>query len=152
MLKEIFEKIVSETESYLLLKGAAAKVILGEPSPAQAGNRVYIAMEEYGIDPLLKNHSPSPDEDSPRSPNYCHLLSFYILPVSPDYSTRLQIIELLVELFEVRPFFQLIVGHEEFELSISMRAVSTAEYQQFWISRQQPSQPVVFYQARVSAL
>lgn len=152
MLKEIFEKIVTETESYLLLKGLSVKVNLGEPSPAQAGNRVYIAMEDYGIDPLLKNHSPAPDDDAERSPNYSHLLTFYILPVSSDYTVRLQLIELMVELFEVRPFFQLVLGHNEYELSISMKSTSTADYQQFWISRQQPSQPVVFYQARVSAL
>jgi hypothetical protein len=152
VLKEIFEKIVAETESYLLLKGLSVKVNLGEPSPAQAGNRVYIAMEDYGIDPLLKNHSPAPDDDAQRSPNYSHLLTFYILPVSPDYTMRLQLTELMVKLFEVRPFFQLVVGHDEYELSISMKSTTTTDYQQFWISRQQPSQPVVFYQARVSAL
>lgn len=152
MLKEIFQKIVSETESYLLLKGISTKVNLGEAAAGHAGNRVYIAMQDYGIDPLLKSHLPVPDDEFSRSPNYCHLISFYVLPVSPDYELRLQLLETVVELFEVKPFFQLLIDKEEYELSISMKGVTTEEYQQFWLARQQASQPVVFYQARVSSL
>jgi hypothetical protein len=152
LLKEIFSALVQETESYLLLKGLATRASMGDPDNNAPGNRIYIAMQDYGIDPFLKNHNPLLDDEPARTPNYSHLISFYIVPVSEDYGTRLQLIEALVELFEVKPFFQLVINKEEYELSISMKSVSTSEYQQFWISRGQPSQPVIFYQARVSSL
>ena len=153
MLKEIFSTIASEMENYLLVKGLATKIKTGIPErKAGAGNVVYITMQEYGIDPFLKNHGPSFNEETPGAPNYSHLISFYILPVSSKYNTRLQLIEAVVEFFEVKPFFHLPLSNGEYELSISMKTVTTTTYEQFWIANQQPPQPVVFYQARVSAL
>ena len=153
MLKEIFSTIASETESYLLVKGIATRVRIGNP-PAKAvgSNTVYLSMQDYGVDPYVKNHIPNIDDDVSQSPNFSHLISFYLLPVSEDYEMRLQLLEAIVELFEVKPFFQLVINKAEFELSISMKPVTTAGYEQFWIACQQPSQPVVFYQARVSSL
>ena len=140
-------------ESFLLVKGLATKVKIGEATPSQHGtNTVYIAMQQYGVDPFLKNHPPLLDDEPTNTPNFSHLISFYVLPQSDDYETRLQLVEAIVELFEIKPFFQLLINKDEFELSISMKSVTSADYEQFWIARQQPSQPVVFYQARVSAL
>jgi hypothetical protein len=153
MLREIFTKIASETESFLLVKGLATRVRVGEPAVNSSMQpMVYIAMQQYGIDPILKNRPPVIDDDMSSTPNYSHLISFYISPVCDDYEMKLQLIEAVVEHFEIRPFFQLVINHDEFELSISMKNVSAADYDQFWLARQQPSQPVVFYQARVSAL
>ncbi len=153
MLKEIFSTIAAEIENYLLVKGLATKVKIGSPAgKSSSNNNVYLAMQEYGIDPFLKNHGPTINEEGPGVPNYSHLISFYILPVSNKYNTRLQLIETIVELFETKPFFQLMLGTGEYELSISMKTVTTSTYEQFWVAQQQPPQPVVFYQARVSAL
>jgi hypothetical protein len=58
----------------------------------------------------------------------------------------------MVLFFEEKPFFQLTVEKEDYELAISMKATNSSDYQQFWIALQQPSQPVLFYQARVSSL
>ena len=153
MLKEIFTTIAAETESYLLVKSVATRVRIGNP-PANAigSNVVYLSMQDYGVDPYFKNHIPNLADEPSQIPNYSHLISFYMLPVSSDYEMRLQLLEAIVELFEVKPFFKLLIGKDEFELSISMKPVTTAGYEQFWIACQQPSQPVVFYQARVSSL
>ena len=135
------------------MKGLATKVKIGEPSATSSGaNIVYIAMQQYGVDPFIKNHTPLLDDEPSSSPNFSHLISFYILPISDEYETRLQLIEAVVELFEIKPFFQLMINKDEFELSISMKTVAAADYEQFWIARQQPSQPMIFYQARVSSL
>jgi len=153
LLREIFNKIAAETESFLLVKGLATKVKIGEaPIKSQGTNTVFIAMQQYGVDPILKNRPPMFDDDPSATPNLSHLISFYVLPCCEDYETRLQLIETIVEHFEIRPFFQLIINKDEYELSISMKTLSATDYEQFWIARQQPSQPVVFYQARVSAL
>lgn len=153
MLKEIFEKIASEIESYLLVKGISTKVKIGMQGEKTGTNDiVFIAMQEYGIDPILKNHIPVMTDDLSGIPNYSHLISFYILPVCNKYSRRLQLIETLVELFELKPFFNLTLSNGEFELSISMKSTTTNTYEQFWISRQQRPQPVLFYQARVSSI
>ena len=153
MLKEIFEKIATEIESYLLVKGIATKVKTGmQGGKASTNNIVYLTMQEYGIDPFLKNHGPTINEEAPGVPNYSHLISFYILPISSKYNMRLQLIEAVVELFEIKPFFNLALSIGEYELSISMKTVTTSTYEQFWLAQQQPPQPVVFYQARVSAL
>lgn len=152
MLKEIFSTLVAETENYLVLRGVPVKVSLGEPNDDSTSNRVYIAMQDYGIDPILKNRNPLLDDEPSPGPNYSHLISFSILPVADDYALRLQLIELLVELFEVRPSFQLSINSDEYELSISMKSASTEDFHQFWIARQKPAQPIVFFQARVSAI
>jgi hypothetical protein len=153
LLKEIFSTIASETESYLLVKGLATRVRIGNPPAKAVGSTtIYLSMQDYGVDPYFKNHIPNMDDEASQSPNYSHLISFYLLPVSEDYEMRLQLLEAIVELFEVKPFFHLTIKKAEFELSISMRPVTTAGYEQFWIACQQPSQPVVFYQARVSSL
>ncbi|MBC7849127.1 MAG: hypothetical protein H7Y31_05295 [Chitinophagaceae bacterium] len=152
MLKEIFQKIASETENYLLLKGLGTKVKIGDSAlRSSSKNMIILAMQDYGIDPMLKNHPPPIDGDR-SGPNYAHLLSFYLLPVSEKYENRLDLLEAIVELFEAKPFFQLEINDEEYELSISMKTSSAADYQQFWLAREQASQPVVFYQARVSSL
>lgn len=151
MLKEIFHKITVETEHFLLLKGLQCKVKLGDPQDDPAGGPlIYLAMQDYGIDPFFRNRQPDFDDEAFSSPNFSHLLSFYLLPVAPAYETRLQLLETVVELFETHPFFQLTYKKDTYELAISMKSVNTAEYQQFWMARRQPSQPVVFYQARVS--
>jgi len=151
LLKEIFHKITVETENFLLLKGLQCRVKLGDPQDEPLdGPVIFLAMQDYGIDPFFRNHRPDFDDEAFSSPNFSHLLSFYLLPVSPSYETRLQLLETVVELFETRPFFQLPYKSDTYELAISMKTVNTTEYQQFWMARQQPSQPVVFYQARVS--
>lgn len=151
LLVDIFTSIAKEAENFLTKKGLPAKVKIDEP-PSQAVNadRVYIAMQEYGIDPLLKNHLPNPDDPEP-GPNFAHLISFFVLPVSKSYKMRLQLLEAIVELFETKPFFNMMIRNNEYELSISMKSPSAPDYQQFWLALQQPSQPVVFYQARVSS-
>lgn len=152
MLKEIFDKIAAETESHLLVKGLATTVKIGPPVGKISSNTVvYIAMQEYGIDPILKNHMPASIDDTSSTPNYSHLISFYIVPVAGKYTKRLQLIEAVVELFELKPFFHLPLSAGEFELSISMKTVTTTIYEQFWLAQQLAPQPVVFYQARVSS-
>lgn len=151
MLKEIFDKMCKEMESYFLQKGTTAKFILGYPSPLEQREGIYIALQDYGIDPLLKNRLPVTDEQ-PHFSNYAHLLSFFLQPVCAAYERRLQLLETIVEFFEVRPFFEITIGKEQYELAISMKTVTTQDYTQFWIARQQPPEPVLFYQARLSEI
>lgn len=152
MLREIFEKIATEAHSYLLLKGLTPAIQLGSPDGSSSANGIlYIGMEQYGIDPVLRNH-PQYEESNFPSTNFSHLISFYIVPRAAQYEQQLQLIENMVLFFEEKPFFQLTVDQEEYELAISMKPTNSADYQQFWIALQQPSQPVLFYQARVSSL
>lgn len=153
MLKEIFHTIASETENYFLLKGITIKTSIGDLCGTEpSGNRLVLAMQDYGIDPYLKNHSHLLDEGPEGMPNYAHLISFYFIPYTSDYLEGLHWIETLVELFEVKPFFQLETNGNTYELAISIRSSGVAEFQQFWIAKQQPARPVLFYQARVSSL
>lgn len=153
MLKEIFHTIASETENYFLLKGLSVKTTIGDPPVTNAPSpRLHVAMQDYGIDPYLKNHSHAQEEGPQGKPNYAHLISFYFIPHTDDYLTQLQWIETLVELFEVKPFFQLESEGDTYELAINMRTVTSAEYQQFWIAKGLSARPALFYQARVSSL
>ncbi len=152
MLREIFEKIATEASSYLLLKGLTPTIKLGAPDASHAANgTLFIGMEQYGVDPVLRNH-PQFEETAFPSTNFAHLISFYIVPRAEQYEQQLQLLENMVLFFEEKPFFQLTVDQEDYELAISMKDTKSADYQQFWIALQQPSQPVLFYQARVSSL
>ncbi len=153
MLPEIFHTIATETENYFLLKGIPVKTTIGDLKGNEtSGPGLVLAMQDYGIDPYLKNHSHLQDEGPEGMPNYAHLISFYFIPYSNDYLESLHWIETLVELFEVKPFFQLETNGNMYELAISIRSTDIVTIQQFWIARQQSARPVLFYQARVSSL
>ncbi len=138
-------------ENYFQQKSLNAKVTTGNSLKEPDRNTIFLELLDYGIDPLLKNQSRAYDDDV-ASTNYSHIISFFVLPCSPVYETRLQLLESCVEFFDHQHFFQLSVNKEEFELAISLKATHQNELTQFWIARQQPPAPVLFYTARVSAI
>ena len=149
MLREIFDKIAREMENYFQKNSLNAKVIAGYPMKEVDKNAVYLELQDYGIDPLLKNQSRSYDEPSS---NYSHIIIFSVLPSASSYENNLQLLETCVRFFDDHHFFQLLVNKKEFELAISLKASKPAELNQFWIARQQTPRPVLFYAARVSAI
>jgi len=149
MLREIFDKIAREMENYFQKNSLNAKVIPGNSVKESDKNAVYIELQDYGIDPLLKNQSRSYDEPSS---NYSHIIIFSVLPSASSYENNLQLLETCVRFFDDHHFFELLVNKKEFELAISLKASNPAELNQFWIARQQTPKPVLFYSARVSAI
>jgi len=149
MLREIFDKIAREMENYFQKNSLNAKVIAGNSVKESDKNAVYLELQDYGIDPLLKNQSRSYDEPSS---NYSHIIIFSVLPSATSYENNLQLLETCVRFFDDHHFFELLVNKKEFELSISLKSSNPAEINQFWIARQQTPKPVLFYSARVSAI
>jgi hypothetical protein len=152
MLREIFTKIASEMGAMLVQKGNTARVILGPVPMGESKPGIYIEMQDYGVDPLLRHHTLPQTEEAPSFSNYAHLIAFSVIPGNPDYDKQLQWMEDVVAFFDTRPFFQLMVDGQEYELAISMKSVSSNDFYQFWIARMEKPGPVVFYQARVSAI
>ncbi len=149
MLREIFDKIGREMENYFQKNSLNAKVVIGYSVKEADKNAVYLELQDYGIDPLLKNQSRSFDEPSS---NYSHIIIFTVLPSASSYENNLQLLETCVRFFDDHHFFELLVNKKEFELAISLKSSNPAEINQFWIARQQTPKPVLFYSARVSAI
>jgi len=149
MLREIFDKIGREMEGFFQKNSLNAKVIGGNPLKEQDKTAVYLELQDYGIDPILKNQPRGFDESSS---NYSHIIIFSVLPSASSYENNLQLLEACVQFFDDHHFFELLVNKKEFELSISLKSSNAAELNQFWIARQQTPRPVLFYTARVSAI
>lgn len=153
MLKEIHQLLANEAEHYLAGKGIHAKILPGNPARDEPSGapRLFLAMQDYGIDPIFKDHLPETQEPAAGNQNYAHLISLYFIPYAADYLQELQLTEWLVEFFELRPFFQFSIGAKHYELAIAMQSQARSESYQFWIARQLPARLMVGYQVRVSA-
>jgi len=135
-------------ENYFQKNSLNARVVTGNPVKEQDKQAVYLELQDYGIDPLLKNQSRFNEPSS----NYSHIIVFTVLPSASSYENNLQLLETCVRFFDDHHFFELLVNKKEFELAISLKSSNPAEINQFWIARQQTPKPVLFYSARVSAI
>lgn len=81
-----------------------------------------------------------------------YAFTFFIIGNIPDYSDSLRFIEIICDYFDKKPFLQLKIDEQEFEVAVSPLELSIEELNQFWMAQNQPHQPILFYQARISEI
>lgn len=81
-----------------------------------------------------------------------YAFTFFIIADIPDYSDCLSFTELICDYFDKKPFLQLKINEQEFEVAVSSLELTIAELNQFWMAQNQPHHPVLFYQARISEI
>ena len=104
---------------------------------------------------LLRFGNVSNSKNFPVSPpldNSLYAFTIFIRASIPDYSDCLRFTELICDYFYKKPFLQLKIDEQEFEIAISALELSIEELNQFWMTQNQPHQPVLFYQARISEI
>ena len=81
-----------------------------------------------------------------------YAFTFFIIANIPDYSDCLRFTELICDYFDKKPFLQLKINEQEFEVAVSPLELTIEELNQFWMAQSLPHQPVLFYQARISEI
>jgi hypothetical protein len=81
-----------------------------------------------------------------------YAFTFFIIANIPDYSDCLRFTELICDYLDKKPFLQLKINEQEFEVAVSPLELSFEELNQFWMAQNQPHHPVLFYQARISEI
>jgi hypothetical protein len=151
VLNEILQKIATEAAHYVLHQnGFPVNIVHATDHPDH--DHVLLSLLDYGIDPISKNQLPVFGDDSQNLSRYTHMATLCLIPYLKDQEISLKMIEQLVELFEIKPFFQLTLGDQVYELSISAKSMTITESQLFWIARKEPARTALFYQVRVSPL
>lgn len=89
---------------------------------------------------------------SPSLDNSLYAFTIFIVANIPDYSDCLRFTELICDHFDKKPFVQLKLDEQEFEVAFSALDLSIEELNQFWMAQNQPHHPVLFYQARISEI
>ena len=152
MLEAIFQRLQQLLVAALQQKQIPASVIVGALGPSNpAESSLLLALHEFGPDPILQYHTLPPETDG-KNPNTSHLLTFHVIPESHRYLELLRLVEFVVMFFDEHPFIDVSTEHTSYEVAISMKAITANDYSQFWLSRQEKSQPVIFYQARISVV
>jgi hypothetical protein len=153
VLNEIFQKIATEAAHYLLHQnGFPVSISIATDDTGPDDDHVLLSLLDYGLDPISKNQLPVFGDDSRNVSRFTHMATLCLIPYLKDKEASLNVIEQLVELFEIKPFFQLTIGEQMYELSIAARSLNMTEAQLFWIARKEPARPALFYQVRVSPL
>ena len=143
MLEEIFEKLAGEvTEAS---KPVSKKITVGFGNNS-SGKTATVSIELMNFTPdFATKNFPAP---APAPSVYG--FTFYIIPRNSDYLRLLRLTELISGHFDQKPFMQWSIGGKEYEMAISAIDIPLEVLNQFWIARQEPHQPVLFYKARVS--
>lgn len=111
-------------------------------------------LKHLRIELLRFGHSASTKSFPVTPPIDRSMYSFTLFIVAniPDYADCLQFIETVSDHFDKTPFLQLKIKEQEFEVGISSLELTINELNQFWMAQNQPHQPVLFYQARISEI
>lgn len=147
MLPEIFQTIEENIFSYLNQKKVKLRNTKILSDSAWKSKHLRIELLRFGFQPNLKNFPIGTPSDKS-----VYAFTFFILADIPDYTDRLHFTEIISEHFDQKPFLQIKIGEQEFEVGISLFEVSFEDLNQFWMAQNQPHQPVLFYQARISEL
>ena len=148
MLREIFQAIATELQSELQSKGFGvkkSKVVIGPREAGSKAKSIHLEMLRFGADNHRKNYVGS----GPGTKAY-YAFTFFIVVNNPDYNEQLSLIENICEHFERKPFVHITIKGKELEMALSVLEVTFDEINRFWLAQQQPHQPVLFFQARVS--
>jgi hypothetical protein len=81
-----------------------------------------------------------------------YAFTFFIIADISDYHDCLRFTELICDYFDKKPFLQLKINEQEFEIAISTLELTIQDLNQFWVAQNQPHRPVLFYQARISEI
>ena len=147
MLPEIFDAIGENIFNHFeerKIKLRNTKIL------ADAGWRtthLRIELLRFGNVLNSKNFTVAPPLD-----NSLYSFTIFIVANIPDYSDCLRFTELICDHFDKKPFLQLKIDEAEFEVAFSALDLSIEELNQFWMAQNQPHQPVLFYQARISEI
>lgn len=147
MLPEIFNILRENVFSNIDDKKLKLKNTKILSDQAWRTKHLRIELLRFGLLPGMKNFPVSPPID--RS---MYSFTLFIIVNVPDYNDCLQFIEFISEHFDKTPFLQLKVNEKEFEIGISSLELTINELNQFWMAQNQPHQPVLFYQARISEI
>jgi|GEM_PF-6365127 len=145
MLPEIFNTIGENIFIHFEEKKVKLKNTRILPDLAWKTKHLRLELLRFGHQPVSKNfsHGAAPDKS-------IYAFTFFIIADIPDYSDCLQFTELICDYFDKKPFLQLKISEQEFEVAISSLELTIEELNQFWMAQKQPHQPVLYYQARIS--
>lgn len=147
MLPEIFDIITESILAHLEEK----KIKLGSTrimsDKAWKGKHLRLELLRFGHVTNSKNFplGALPDKS-------IYAFTFFIIATIPDYHDCLRFTELICDYFDKKPFVQLKISEQEFEVAVSPLELTIEELNQFWMAQRLPHQPVLFYQARISEI
>lgn len=150
MLVEIFQKIGEDLKSSVAEQKPESRkltVHLGPEKKKYKYPQVSIQLFRFGYDNQHKNFPVAPPQD--RS---IFGFTFFILLNESSYETGLELMELICDHFDKKPFTQLNTGTKEYEVALSQMELSMEEINQFWIAQGRSHSPVLFFQARISEI
>jgi hypothetical protein len=148
MLPEIFEHIREELQTALEPRQNGKKKLRIEIGPGKRkSEKQFISMEllRFGNDTKYKNFPTGPSEISS-----LYNFSFFIAPQHLAYEDQLLVTETICDHFNKTPFIQVNIGGKEYEVAMSAMELDIEAINEFWIARQRPHGPVLFYQVRIS--
>jgi hypothetical protein len=147
MLPEIFNIIGENIFVHFAEKKVKLKNTRILPDLAWKTKHLRLELLRFGHQPVSKNflHDQVPDKS-------IYAFTFFIIANIPDYSDCLQFTELICDYFDKKPFLQLKLNEQEFEVAISSLELTIEELNQFWMAQHLPHQPALFYQARISEI
>jgi hypothetical protein len=147
MLAETFNIIAENILKHFAAKKAKLKNTVLLPDAEWKAKYLRLELLRFGNLPGSNNfsHGSIPDKS-------IYAFTFFVLANIPDYDDCLQFTELICDYFDKKPFLQLTINAQEFEVAVSSLELSIEELNQFWIAQNQPHHPVLFYQVRISEI
>lgn len=147
MLPEIFNIIGENIFNHFHEKKITLKNTRMLRDVAWKNKHLRLELLRFGHQPASRNfpHGAIPDKS-------IYAFTFFIIANIPDYSDCLQFTELICNYFDKKPFLQLKIKEQEFEVGISSLELTIGELNEFWMAQNLPHQPILFYQARISEI
>ena len=147
MLPEIFQVIEENIFNYIAAQKMKLRNTKILSDKGWRSKHLRIELLRFGHQPGAKNFPVGlPPEKS------MYAFTFLIIASIPDYPDCLQLTEAICDHFDQTPFLQLKIKEREYEVGISALELTIEELNQFWMAQNQPHQPVLFYQARISEI
>ena len=145
MLPEIFQAIGDAVLNYCQEKKVQLKTTKLVSDPAWKSRHLRIELLRFGLQGSTRNIPVPATLDKS-----LYSFTFFIIANIPDYGDCLRFTELICDHFDKKPFLQLKLNEQEFEIAIFSMELTIGDLNQFWLAQNQPHQPVLFYQARIS--
>ena len=147
MLPEIFHAIEENIFNHFEARNIKLRNTKILSDTAWRARHLRIELLRFGYAVNSKNFPVTPSLD-----NSAYSFTIFIVANIPDYSDCLRFTELVSDHFDKKPFLQLKIDTQEFEVAFSALDLSIEELNQFWMAQNKPHQPVLFYQARISEI
>ena len=144
MLPEIFNAIGENIFAHFNEKKVKLKNTKILPDMAWKSKHLRIELLRFGHQRLSQNFPIGPDLQKS-----LYAFTFFIIADIPDYGDCLHFTELICDYFDKKPFIQVKINEQEFEVAVSSLELTIEELNQFWMAQNKPHQPILFYQARI---